>query len=285
MGATAEARGATSHSSILLGTDLISDSHHTINIGSNNDGGNYSMALGDANTISGNGNLWAGAIGHANTVNNQGGYALGQDNIVDGSGAIAVGVGNKVSGNNSMTLGFAMQVDGEQAFGLGSSGRAWRRGSTAFGYNVDVSGNYAAAFGYETSAPWIRSFVIGQWNDVSGANSGSGVLLPVNQNNPVFVIGAGSSQTDRKNIFTVKWSGETDISGTLDVSANGPGGSATRFLVDVSNSEIIADTSGGFFGLYEDYGDYKIKLSIPEKEVQMRIIRISVGLQSTICSS
>ncbi len=86
-----------------------------------------------------------------------------------------------------------------------------------FGTNVVATGQYATAMGYSTEAQSFKSFVIGTYN-VLGGNTSSSVGT-----DPLFVVGNGTSSSNRSNAFTVNKDGNAILQGSLQIgSSYGP---------------------------------------------------------------
>ena len=192
--------------------------------------GNYSISLGyggllgTSNLASGNESIAIGTtnnalahksacIGWYNNVVHDASYAIaiGHDAMV-GAGAqwgMALGKGKAWATNS-----FAAQSS--KAYGVGSTtfGNSQAEGKYAFAanYEADASGSYSNAFGTGTVAQYRSSTTIGQYNipEIIAPVDASDNFYPTNK---AFIIGGGLSPSDKRNIFTVDFSGKTDISG------------------------------------------------------------------------
>jgi hypothetical protein len=97
------------------------------------------------------------------------------------------------------------------AFRAGTvSGTQWNQANTgavsfATGYNTIASGDYSTAMGESTTAQALGSVVIGRWNIISGDTD---AWLA---NDPLFVIGNGTSAAARSNALTVLKDGKVGI--------------------------------------------------------------------------
>jgi len=119
-------------------------------------------------------------------------------------------------------------------FATGNSSQANGWASAAFGYltlangglsfatgdNTKAIGELSTAMGYSTKAKPFASFVIGQYNDTTGAQT-----IWWSGTDPAFVIGNGSGESARSNAFTVLQNGNTAIGHAsptqmLDVNGN-----------------------------------------------------------------
>jgi hypothetical protein len=82
------------------------------------------------------------------------------------------------------------------------------------GKGTVANGRAATAIGYYTTAPGWAQLALGQYNIGQGD---AGAWVPTDD---VFIIGNGTSDTQRSNAFTVKKNGDTQINGKLDVAKN-----------------------------------------------------------------
>ena len=119
--------------------------------------------------------------------------------------------------------------------------------SLAIGVNTIATGDSSVAMGYGTKSQAISSVTIGHYNKANSSES--------TDENYAFVIGngTGSSDTLRKDAFTVKFDGETNIHGKTiiagdlvvegEISGDGIGSG--------SGSDInLATLSGDFYNIY-----------------------------------
>ncbi len=118
----------------------------------------------------------------ANTANGKYSISIGNGNLSD-KGGIAFG-----SNNDATAFG---------AVAIGISNKAVNTNTYAAGYNNLATGYYATAFGNNTYSKAYGSFVIGQFNEITGDST-----KWVNTD-PVFVVGNGLSSTDRSNAVTI----------------------------------------------------------------------------------
>jgi len=118
------------------------------------------------------------------------------------------------------------------------------------------SGNGAnsVVFGNSTHALFDESFTIGSFNEIEDVNlfngSSTSSLIPDDEQN-LFVIGNGTSSTNRSNAFSVNRRGDVNISGSI-------GGTATELI------NTIDDMGNG--GVAEYYGPIKTGKASTELE-------------------
>ncbi len=117
--------------------------------------------------------------------------AFGTDTKAYGAYSTAFGGGTTATGNTSMAAGAYTNATGATSF--------------AEGLYSTASGDYSTAFGTYTTAQPYGSFVVGQYNVISGTTS-SWVAA-----DPLFVVGNGSSSSVTSNAITVLKNGKTLI--------------------------------------------------------------------------
>ncbi len=144
-----------------------------------------------------------------------------------GENSFAVGSRTKASNMYSAAFGFGTSATGKSSVVFGEYGRVSGLRSAGFGHSVQVSGDNAAGFGVHTIAESYGEVVVGTFN-VTNAEDNSNRLYSSNsweENDPLFVIGNGTSKRERSNAVTVLKNGRVGI-GTyspkskLDVSGN-----------------------------------------------------------------
>ena len=161
------------------------------------------------------------ALGFGSVASETGAFAVGVLDTASALGALAMGYYNKSKGWFSTTLGagntaepFAFQG---LATGLWTKAGSWcaasfgdrtyASGHTSFatGFMTTASGHLAATFGDNTVSPSWGSFAIGKFN----AYSGSAEVWSTGD--PIFMVGIGSSNSDRRNALTVFKNGITEF--------------------------------------------------------------------------
>jgi hypothetical protein len=135
------------------------------------------------------------------------------------------------------------------SMGAGSSAA----GANAFsaGNNASASGLNSAAFGLGTKAQGYNQFVVGQYNTPLGTGG-----VNVNANDPLFIVGNGSSAVAPSNAFVVKRNGDTTISGKLTAGVGASAtGDGTLALGDHASTGVgVYATAIGFFASADGYG-------------------------------
>ena len=81
------------------------------------------------------------------------------------------------------------------------------------GNATTASGKYSTAMGFHTTAQSLASLVVGQYNVVSGDP------LSWVKTDPLFVIGNGTDDTNRRNAMTVLKNGSVGIGTTTPLKS------------------------------------------------------------------
>ncbi len=120
-------------------------------------------------------------------------FASGRNTKAKGTASTAMGLSTNATGNNSNALG-------QNTFASGLS-------STAMGWSAHSEGSFSTAMGLVTYANAFASLTIGSYNDsISGSNPTSWV-----NNDPLFIVGNGTSNTNARNTFTILKNSYTGI--------------------------------------------------------------------------
>lgn len=106
-------------------------------------------------------------------------------------GAVAIGAYSESSGNYALAQGFSALASGYAAIGTG--------------YNTAAIGRYSFSMGASTKAEAQSSVAMGQFN-IGGGNGSSWI-----ETDPVFEIGIGTSDEERKNALTVLKNGSMGL--------------------------------------------------------------------------
>lgn len=141
-----------------------------------NGGGNRAFSMGAWSIASASSTV---AFGDHCIVSGEAGFASGRYNYVTGMGAMAIG-------NYSMALG-------ESSVSLGTNNIAFGTNSICLGAANTVKGRMSFALGEYLKSDYANQTVFGRYN--------------VQDSNAMFIIGNGTSKTDRLNIFTISKTG------------------------------------------------------------------------------
>ncbi|MCX7550476.1 tail fiber domain-containing protein [Xanthomarina sp. F2636L] len=163
------------------------------------------------------------AIGYKNTASGLVSTALGSGTLASSNYATAMGINTVASGLYSTALGFDTNATGDA--------------STSIGYNTVASGEASTAMGYNTKATAYASTVIGSYNTGSG-NATSWIAT-----DPLFIIGNGTSNSNKSNALTVLKNGHIGIDKSSFVNA--------KLDIDHASSQTspqinIRETSGDY---------------------------------------
>lgn len=185
--------------------------------------GNYSAAFGEGNA---NG-ICAMAVGS--------GYSSGDFSFSNGMGA-AYGKYSHAEGR-SLAFGYASHAEGElcqanakychaegyynnvysiYCHGEGAYNECYGYAAHIGGAYCECSGNYSFAHGYGLKSGEAVQFVIGKYNKPEVYQWSD----PDRTCQYPFMIGNGSSDSNRKNALTTDWNGNVQISGTLTQSSD-----------------------------------------------------------------
>lgn len=187
--------------------------------------------FGESNYVSGQGAFVAG--GYNNVA---GGYttALGYKNTVSGQQSFAIGAENEVSGANDFVGGYNNDVFGDYGFVVGANNKVAKgiQNAAVFGVKNEVTGGggcvvngsyntlsgvYANAFGSRNVVSGNAAFAAGQW--LQAIKEGQSVFGRYNSpgDEALFLVGNGTSDTDRKNAFEVH--GDRIVVGGIELPA------------------------------------------------------------------
>ena len=176
--------------------------------------GSYSHAEGDGTTASGsyshaegNSTTARGSRSHAEggvtTASGSYSHAEGGGTTARGSHSHAEGVGTTASGSYSHAEGNHAVASGPMSHAEGYYTTASGSGSRTEGFETVASGLYAHASGEGTIAAKQNQFVTGKYNIEDTATD---------PGKYAYIIGNGTSDSDRSNAFTVDWNGLLDSS-------------------------------------------------------------------------
>ncbi|RYE20778.1 MAG: hypothetical protein EOP51_17105 [Sphingobacteriales bacterium] len=217
---------------------------YAVAMGESTEAGNTgSIASGRFSTASGEG---AAAIGTYINATGLSSFAAGFDNLVSADATSSLGAYNTASGHFATAVGGYNQSTGEYASTMGGRNRAGGSFSTALGGFNSALGHYSTALGQNSFAGNAAATAIGYMDTATGNTSlalGGGLYARswgevvvgtynadytaqgptgVVAEDRVFVVGNGSSPTNRKNAITVLKNGNVGIgklnpAATLDV--------------------------------------------------------------------
>jgi autotransporter adhesin len=217
---------ATGQNSIAIGLNAIASKIGSVAIGNNAqasaDGaaafnaaiasGQFSAAFGKA-TASGNYSLAAGynqGTIEAPRANALGSVAFGLGTVAGGALSMAVGQECSTAASYAFAGGMKSKVlaDANGGFAFGNNAQAQKKYSAAFGQAAYAKGEYSFASGYYAFAEYNYSVAFGKYN-----------AKTIMEKDVLFGYGAGSSNTARRNLFSVLADG--DVVAHKDLYSNG----------------------------------------------------------------
>lgn len=220
LGNYAVANSGTTTSSVALGRNVVANS--------GNSGVDGSVAIGSNVTSGGNNRTKSVVIGY-------GSWALGSSSVALGVDAFT---GDVAPGS----------------FAVGWQTRVYAEGGVAIGRNVSSGGKFAMGLGSGLSTNGFRQIVLGSFNSSNPADNPNASSPTQN----LFVLGNGTDGAP-SNALTVKWNGDTTISGGLNVS-NSVNASGATVSGSVNAGALDAST-GRFSG--------KVRLLTPKGGISM----------------
>ena len=150
--------------------------------------------------------------------------ACGRYSHVEGYKTKALGDGSHAEGNSTTASGSSSHAEG-------SSTKATGRTSHAEGINTTASGDYSHAEGYYTRASGEYSHVEGKYN------------VEDTEDKYAHITGGGTSNIERKNIYTLDWEGNATFAGDVTCTnhlyeSRGP---ASMGIVDTDTLDDIVE--------------------------------------------
>lgn len=217
--------------------------------------GNYSIAMGYNTTASGPNSTALGysstasaytstAIGYATTASNSHAVAMGYATKATGTISTAMGMGTTSSSHYTTAMGSYTIASGYGSTAMGAFSQATARYSIAAGYKTHAKGEYSTTSGYENVAKGYASTVIGLYNDS---------LLTTDEENvhsdtPLFIVGNGTTNTQRSNALVVRKSGAIQAKNDITVQ-NGKGlirsNDGTQLKKLSANVQVSVTLAGG----------------------------------------
>jgi hypothetical protein len=197
--------GTTNHLSSCssLGTD------YSAIIGTTNDlRGLNSIIVGSNNLINSTGSTLVSSsrntavFGSSNTLNpgTLASLVSGTSNILTGTSSLVAGQGNTVEG---ATVGSRASVSAA----IGANNHVMTFNAWTIGSQNEVSGNFSLAFGCGLFGDSMGCTFVGEFNEPVEGN-----LTLREEQDPVFVVGNGTSSSNRSNALVVKRNGDVIIS-------------------------------------------------------------------------
>jgi len=193
--------------------------------------GNYSFALGMGAKANGKGSFAIGldtyaggeystALGYKSQATDFYSTAIGYKTKASGTASVAIGYNTEASSIYSTALGAHTLCDGFGSIAMGMYSHATKFCSTAMGYETFASEDQSTAMGSFTVADARYSTVMGLHTlakslvmTAIGRYNWAGEEHPYEwkHNDPIFVIGIGTDDEDRRNAMTVLKNGRVGL--------------------------------------------------------------------------
>jgi hypothetical protein len=187
--------------------------------------GEYSFAMG-LNTL---------ASGSLST-------ALGSNSIASGSKSTAMGWSTGATGENSTAMGYGNTASGISSTAMGSYNSASGDLSTSMGSTTTASGVTSTAMGRSTRARSAYETTIGSYNtDYTPISDTS-----FNENDRLFVIGNGISNSNRNNALTVLKNGNAKFDGEIQHTSTGEANMIPIAYGTVESTGDVLSGTGNF---------------------------------------
>ncbi len=171
--------------------------------------GRKTIASGDKSTAMGYFTLASGeyatALGAHTTASNEVSTALGVHTEANGIASIAMGYDTRAENYASTAMGYRTKAIGAQSTAMGWYTEADGDYSTAAGAYTSANGAISTALGSRTTADAFSSLALGRFNE-GGGNPTQWISA-----DPLFEIGIGSGENNRKNAITVLKDGRMGI--------------------------------------------------------------------------
>lgn len=181
----------------------------------------FGNAKGNGSFTFGGSSKGRGSITFEGTAEEEGGIAMygytgGRYGVSIGGGTTGLGASSSRE-DYAVAIGWNSDARGQASVALGPSD-AYGYNSFSTGWVTEARGNYSATFGYRTNSYPYASMALGRYNVIAG-DSAAWV-----NNDPIFMIGDGTSTTARSNSFMIQKNGQTAIGynspvGMLNISS------------------------------------------------------------------
>ena len=181
----------------------------------------FGSARGNNSFTFGGSSKGRGSITFEGTADEEGGIAMygytgGRYGVSIGGGTTGLGASSSRE-DYAIAIGWNSDARGQASIALGPSD-AYGYNSFSTGWVTEARGNYSSTFGYQTNSYPYASMALGRFNVIEGDSAAW------RNNDPIFMIGDGTSNANRSNAFTVLKSGRTSIgyntpTGMLQVSS------------------------------------------------------------------
>lgn len=148
-----------------------------------------------------------------------------KSNVASGTMALATGSGTTAEGPYSIAMGVGSHATHRSAIAMGEYNEAFQSGAVALGINTKAHGYGTAALGYGTKT--TNYYLVYGQTAVGKYNAPNSYSL--------FMVGNGTSDSDRNNIFEVRTDGSAKISNGLILTDNTTG---RDYKISVVNGQL-----------------------------------------------
>ena len=206
------AKGGGSHAEGMLTQALGSQSHAeglscTAKGAQSHAEGVNSQATAFASHTEGNGTVASGTQAHAEgyqtVASGTSSHAEGQQTEASGTFTHAQGIRSYAKGYAAFSSGADVEAGGDVSIAMGKNATAVGRASMAVGESVEASASQSMALGQGVKATQQGQMAVGRYN--------------ADDANAVFIVGYGTGDTARKNVYTVGKTGNGWFRGGLKI--------------------------------------------------------------------
>ena len=167
--------------------------------------GYNNKALGENASAEGSSNTASGVSAHAEGTKTT---ASGNYSHAEGSQTVASGLKSHAEGDRTTASGAYAHAEGASTVASGEKAHAQGSVTTASGLNAHAEGR-------KTKASGAQSHAEGNETIASGANQHVQGKFNVEDSTKAHIVGGGTSDTDRKNIYTLDWNGNAEFAGKI----------------------------------------------------------------------
>lgn len=187
--------------------------------------GSNARALGSASVSLGSGTQARGgasvALGNLTIATGTWSTAIGSNSEATGERSVAMGFFANSNARASVALGFQTSANGDYSTAIGNNTNAGGENATAMGYRTEASSFASAAMGYGTIARGYACTAVGYYNTSITIDT----QTAISSTSPMFIVGNGTDNFNRKNAFVVLKNGNVGIgdnspSGNLVINDN-----------------------------------------------------------------
>ena len=252
-----------------FGSSVVANGNYATAFGQNTTAsGQYATALGVGSIASGNYTL-AGGLGVDATETFS--IAFGNNIEVNGSASAAFGNFHKLEGSSVFAAGQGHIIKNGWSTALGLSNKTNGTNATAIGLFSTANGDYSTAIGSSLTAASFGETVIGLLNTNYTPND----TAAYHADDRLFVIGNGSSFSNRSDALRIYKNGNAELNGklTIDSAYTFPNvdGLANQFLMTDGNGELTWSSNST---IQDTDGDTKIQVA---KDSDDDIIRFDLA--------